>query len=249
MTQNFWPLLNINKLKLPEKIENCKNNFINFYNNKFQKRALFWTYFDSLTELEFKINKNVYILVLNTFQAAILLSFNLKDKESLNFKEIQSKLEIKDEDLKANLQNLILAKLIVKITNNEIINQLEANNNSFNNNKLLISAYSEDKYFINLKFKNNTKKLKIVSLPKNEDIIRKEKIEDDRSFAIEATIVRIMKSVQRIHHNELINKILNQLENFKVKIHMIKKKIDNLIEREIIQRDTEDSNYYLYSTN
>lgn len=30
---------------------------------------------------------------------------------------------------------------------------------------------------------------------------------------------------------------------------MIKKKIDNLIERDIIQRDKDDSNYYIYSTN
>ncbi len=28
---------------------------------------------------------------------------------------------------------------------------------------------------------------------------------------------------------------------------MIKKKIDNLIERDIIRRDKEDTNYYLYS--
>jgi hypothetical protein len=29
---------------------------------------------------------------------------------------------------------------------------------------------------------------------------------------------------------------------------MIKKKIDNLIERDIIQRDNNDPNYYLYSS-
>jgi hypothetical protein len=144
---------------------------------------------------------------------------------------------MKDEDLKSALLHLIITKLIIK------------NSNSNTGSKITISAFSDDKYQLNPKFQHNTKKIKVVSLPKEDEVIKKEKIEDDRSFAIEATIVRVMKSAQRMHHNELINKVLNQLENFKVKIHMIKKKIDNLIERDIIQRDLEDSNYYLYSTN
>jgi len=48
-----------------------------------------------------------------------------------------------------------------------------------------------------------------------------DKIEDDRSAAIEATIIRIMKSTQRIHHNELIKRVLEQLENFKIQIQVI----------------------------
>ena len=47
-----------------------------------------------------------------------------------------------------------------------------------------------------------------------------EKIEDDRSHAIEATIVRVMKGAQRLHHNDLVSKVLTQLENFKIQINV-----------------------------
>jgi len=78
---------------------------------------------------------------------------------------------------------------------------------------------------VNLSFQNNNRRLKLVTLGKNEDIVKKgkfililEKIEDDRSHAIEAALVRIMKGSQRLQHNELVNKVLTQLENYKIQI-------------------------------
>ena len=68
-----------------------------------------------------------------------------------------------------------------------------------------------------------------------------------------ATMFRVFKGSHKIHHNDLVNKVLTQLENFKIQIiediniqsHLIKNKIDKLIEREIIARDRIDKHYYI----
>lgn len=71
--------------------------------------------------------------------------------------------------------------------------------------------------------------MKLTTHGKNEEIVKKgknllniEKIEDDRSHAIEATIVRVMKGSKKLHHNELVTKVLTQLENFKIQISVLK---------------------------
>jgi hypothetical protein len=82
-----------------------------------------------------------------------------------------------------------------------------------------------DSIKLNHNFQNINRRLKLATHGKIEEIIKKgqfklksEKIEDDRSHAIEATIVRVMKGAQKLHHNDLVNKVLTQLENFKIQI-------------------------------
>lgn len=198
MTANFWPNLNVNRCNIPYPIQQAIDSFYQFYNQYFPKRILQWCFHDSIAEIQGhfqqqNINKS-YIFIVNTFQAVILLYFNIIKYNEVTFEQLQSYCQMTDNDLKQSLITLITSKLIVKTNTGYILN-----------NKLNYAS----------------KRLKLVNIPKNEDIIRKEKIEDDRSFAIEATIVRVMKSTQRIHHNELINRILQQLENFKVKISVI----------------------------
>ena len=108
---------------------------------------------------------------------------------------------------------------------------------------------NESKYYLNEKFSNDGKRIKIVNPLKNEEIVKKEKIEDDRSMAIDGTIIRIMKSKQKLEHNELIKMVLESLDRFKVKIGTIKKRIDSLINKEMISRDKDDPNIYVYLAN
>ena len=51
--------------------------------------------------------------------------------------------------------------------------------------------------------------------------------------------------------NEVINYILTNLERFRVKVESIKKRINSLIERELIGRDKNDANIltYIYNSN
>ena len=74
-----------------------------------------------------------------------------------------------------------------------------------------------------------------------------EKVDEDRRHMVEASIVKVMKTRRRIDHNTLVvetSKIL--VTKFNPDPLMIKKRIESLIEREYLERDTEDRRFYKY---
>jgi len=72
------------------------------------------------------------------------------------------------------------------------------------------------------------------------------RIEEDRTHAIEACIVRIMKARKSLAHQQLIAEVLAQLAFFKPDPKVIKKRIEGLMEREYLERDPDNANVYRY---
>ncbi|KAE9208405.1 hypothetical protein PF004_g16772, partial [Phytophthora fragariae] len=68
----------------------------------------------------------------------------------------------------------------------------------------------------------------------------------DRSIAIEAAIVRIMKARKTLQHQQLISEVLSQLAFFKPNLKVIKRRIEALIDREYLERDPDQANTYRY---
>ena len=73
-----------------------------------------------------------------------------------------------------------------------------------------------------------------------------EVIQEDRSIAIEAAIVRIMKSRKKLEHALLVQEVMHSLRMFKPNPAQIKTKIEHLIEKDYLERDAEDKNVYRY---
>ena len=70
---------------------------------------------------------------------------------------------------------------------------------------------------------------------------------EGRKIEVNAAIVRILKSRQSIKHNDLIEELLKQLSNrFQPLIILIKQRIEDLIDKEYLKRDTDDRNLYHY---
>ncbi|KAH9262741.1 hypothetical protein BASA82_000232 [Batrachochytrium salamandrivorans] len=94
----------------------------------------------------------------------------------------------------------------------------------------------------------NKSKIRKIKLPAAslEENVSTQRIEEDRSMAIEACIVRVMKARKRLQHNLLITEVTNQLRQFKPNPKMIKKKIEHLIERDYLARDETEVNFYNY---
>jgi len=67
----------------------------------------------------------------------------------------------------------------------------------------------------------------------------------DRQYALDATIVRIMKSRKSIAHSLLTAEIYQQIK-FPADIKAIKKRIESLIEREYMERDADNAKLYVY---
>ena len=104
------------------------------------------------------------------------------------------------------------------------------------------AACLQDSFSYNEKFSSNLKRVRIpmASLEMTHD---KKRVEEDRSFAIDAAIVRTMKTRNVMGHPELIAQVLDQLRFFHPQPKAIKKRIESLIEREYIERGENASQY------
>jgi cullin 4 len=73
-----------------------------------------------------------------------------------------------------------------------------------------------------------------------------EQVMQDRQHQIDAAIVRVMKSRKHLSHPLLLGEVMPQLK-FSVKAADLKKRIEGLIDREYMARDTEEHDLYHYT--
>uniref|UniRef100_A0A2N9FL58 Cullin family profile domain-containing protein n=1 Tax=Fagus sylvatica TaxID=28930 RepID=A0A2N9FL58_FAGSY len=75
-----------------------------------------------------------------------------------------------------------------------------------------------------------------------------EEVNNDRRYTIDAAIVRIMKSHKVLGHQQLVMECVEQLGRmFKPDIKTIKKRIEDLITRDYLERDKENPNIFRMS--
>ncbi|KAK4376319.1 hypothetical protein RND71_006996 [Anisodus tanguticus] len=160
--------------------------------------------------------------------AAALLLFNASDR--LSYSDIKSQLNLADDDLVRLLQSLSCAKY--KILTKEPSNR---------------TVSSTDHFEFNSKFTDRMRRIRIPLPPVDE---RKKVVEDvdkDRRYAIDACIVRIMKSRKVLPHQQLVLECVEQLSRmFKPDFKAIKKRIEDLITRDYLERDKENPNLFKY---
>jgi cullin-4 len=74
---------------------------------------------------------------------------------------------------------------------------------------------------------------------------RTPQVVQERQHAIDAAIVRIMKMRKTLAHKLLVQEVMTQLR-FPLTNADLKRRIDNLIEREFLERSASDSQVYNY---
>ena len=156
--------------------------------------------------------------------------FNYADK--LSYLEIQTQLNIDGEDLVRILQTLSCLKYkILKKTPKAIV------------------VSPNDVFEFNSKFTDRMRRIRI-PLPCQVVEERKKVVEDidkDRRYAIDAAIVRIMKSRKVLSYQQLVIECIKLLSPmFKPDIKVIKKRVEDLITRDYLERDEDDRNLFKY---
>lgn len=72
-------------------------------------------------------------------------------------------------------------------------------------------------------------------------------MQEERRYELEAAIVRIMKARKTLSHDDLLVEVTNVLKaRYTPTPAAFKKRVDALIEREYLERDTEDPVVYIY---
>ncbi|XP_061369357.1 cullin-1-like [Gastrolobium bilobum] len=228
LTTGFWPSYKSFDLNLPSEMVKCVQVFKDFYETKTKHRKLTWIYSLGTCNMSGKFESKTIELVVSTYQAAALLLFNTADR--LSYSELMTQLNLTHEDLVRLLHSLSCAKykILTKEPNTKVVSP-------------------NDSFEFNSKFTDKMRRIKIPLPPVDE---RKKIIEDvdkDRRYAIDAAIVRIMKSRKVLVHQQLVLECVELLGRmFKPDIKAIKKRIEDLISRDYMERDKDNQNTFRY---
>lgn len=226
-----WPDQNVEPCTIPPDLVPCKNEFERYYGNKHHGRNLTWLLGFGQCELATLFAPKRYILVVNPYQAAILLLFNREGRLSLT--QIKETTKLTDKTVKAHLINFFNPK-------NKLLNKQSKGKN----------LEDTDEFMINDAFTCSS--LKINFIPKK---VKKDEgetkgddkaIEQERKNVLDCVVVRIAKSRRTIKHQELLTEVMRQVTHFKPQPMMIKEQIESLIQREYLRRDENDRALYIY---
>lgn len=115
-------------------------------------------------------------------------AFFLPTAEELSYEEVKERLNLQDDDVMRCLHSLSCGKykILLKSPEGRLINR-------------------NDKFHVNMKFKDRMFRIKVPLPPVDERRKVVEDVDKDRRYAIDAAIVRTMKSRKKLHHQQVIS--------------------------------------------
>ncbi|KDR76203.1 hypothetical protein GALMADRAFT_225884 [Galerina marginata CBS 339.88] len=236
MTSNAWPMTHsASTCLLPSEMAKSCKSFEKFYLSKHSGRRLTWQLSLGNADVLVNFRAKSHELNVSTFALVILLLFeDLDDNDFLTYSDIQAATQIDDVELKRHLQSLACAKF-------KVLKKHPPGRD----------VDPDDAFSFHNDFSCPMKKIKIATISSKvenseERKETRDRIEEERKHQMEACIVRIMKDRKHMSHNDLIHEVTQQLTSkFSPEPLAIKKRIEQLIEREYLER-CEDRRSYNY---
>mmetsp|Transcript_22385 Transcript_22385/g.52766 ORF Transcript_22385/g.52766 Transcript_22385/m.52766 type:complete len:742 (+) Transcript_22385:152-2377(+) len=226
LTTGFWPTYKSPEVTLVPEMAKCMEVFKDWHDQKHQKRKLNWVLSQGNASVRGTFGKKSYDLQVTTLQAIAMDAMN--GGVSMTFEELSRKLNLEESILKPLMHSLSYGKY-------RVITKTPAGP----------KISTTDSFAANPKFTCNMRKVRIpmASLDPSGNTKR---VEEDRTIAIEAAIVRIMKARKTLAHQQLLSEVLSQLSFFNPNPRVVKKRIEALIEREYLERSADNTQMYNY---
>lgn len=231
LTTGSWPEYAGPTLQLPPAVGARLDQFREFYLAKHTSRKLTWEHSLSTCVLSASFPRRRHELSVSAQQAAVLLLFN--DADTLPFADIVRGTGMEDATVARTLQSLIQGAAPVLLHRGRGDRRIRP----------------ADSFSYNAAFENKMFRVRINQVQaketKQEQKETQERVLVDRNFAVDATIVRVMKARKTLSHQALMSETIEQLK-FASDPRTIKQRIAGLIERDYLERDKGNSSVYNY---
>ncbi|KAI8923153.1 Cullin [Entophlyctis helioformis] len=234
LTTGSWPIMggSMTEFQLPVELEQSAVQFSSFYSNHYSGRRLTWLHHLSKGDVRYNGNDKRYELSMTLYQMAVLLLFN--DTATLTLQDIEAHTKIGKVELSRILKGFTDIKLLVWT-------------DASNEGSTATASIS-----VNDGFASKRTKIKIAAggsavEQKQENEATRKAVDEDRRLYLQACIVRIMKSRQELSHTMLVQEVINQSKaRFSPSVAMIKRCIEQLIEKHYIDRQANERDRYVY---
>ncbi|KAJ2018673.1 ubiquitin ligase (cullin) of SCF [Coemansia sp. S16] len=238
------------KLEVPPVLSNVCEQYKRYLDDKHPGRKLSWLWNIARAEIKLFLPnatgpaaKNGYIFQLTTYQLVILLLFSAESGPGTGYGTPAGPTLTYAQLLAATGlgEDIVLGEL-------EIFCKARVLNSSMGLGSDAVSTSAT--YSLNVDFKSKHLRVNLANMKKSEqkreikDTMRA--VDEDRMFTIQAAIVRIMKSRKQLSHRQLIEETINQIKPFQAQVSNIKKTIDQLIDKEYLERDANSRDLYNY---
>ena len=227
LTSGYWPAHTIYNVNLPPLMQKAQKAYEDFFKKTFDGRRLQWFHVlgNATVKGTFQEGKKSFDFKITTLQAILLLEFNsLSIGDNISFSTLGERTALPEEVLKRVMHSLSCAKekVLKKISQDpSASDKVIRDTDSFSCN----DAYSSQKRQV------------LIPMASLDEVSAPKRMENDRSHALDACIVRIMKARKTLGHEQLVVEVLSQLSFFRPERKFIKKRIEGLIEREFLERD------------
>nr|VZI26097.1 unnamed protein product [Spirometra erinaceieuropaei] len=231
-----WPQYPQLAANYPPSMLSLREEFTKFYLSHHQGRRLLYepSLGTCVVRADFPTSPGVYKeLQVSEFQALVLLQFNGPVDVPVSYAAIAEATAIEKTQLDRTLLSLAAGKgqkvLIMK--------------------PLSLEMSPDHQFYFNTQFQHRLIRIKFNQIQLKETKQEQEETEErvfaDRVAHVDCCIVRIMKTRKTIEHNALLTEVYKQLQ-FPLKASDVKKRIENLIEREYMKRDSSNTATYHY---
>ncbi|GAB5592584.1 hypothetical protein Unana1_07484 [Umbelopsis nana] len=229
LTSGAWPLnqSGTGEFKVPAELVKNISKFEEFYKQKHNGRRLTWLWHLSRGEVKVTYLDKPYELSVSLHQMTLVLLFNTV--QILSIKDMAAQTGLNVPEVLRSVKALVDLGIF------------EASEKKVGENTELS---------INPQFSSKRTKIKVstsvqADTPQENNATRKA-VEEDRRIILQAAIVRIMKSRQILSHQQLVQEVIDQTRaRFAPSVSMIKKCIEQLLEKQYIDRQDRDRYVYV----
>jgi len=228
---NAWPEKADDAPVVPcQEMLTCISAYEAFYHAKHNGRKLRWIYNMGQVEIRCHGLSRQHLLVVSAYQCLALMLFN--QRQEVTLREIIEATKLPEEECKRQVMSLTVSRHKV------LIQDGTGKDLSFDAKLQVNNGFTSDKI-----------KVQVSLIKKEEKAAETTTLAEapvERKHVIDAAIVRIMKSRNRLEHNALLEEVFRQCTLFKPQPTQIKSQIEHLIEREFLKRDEKNRNAYIY---